>query len=63
MTLFSNQWTDNEGKIRQALSIVVSHMQLLISPKSADESSNKTANRHIAKMRDMLQPNLEEIPF
>lgn len=61
--LRSNQWTDNEGKIRQALSIVVSHIQLLSSPKPADESSNKTAEQHMAQMREMLQPNSEEIPF
>ncbi|HAT2015817.1 TPA: single-stranded DNA-binding protein, partial [Legionella pneumophila] len=61
--LRSNQWTDNEGKARQALSIVVSHIQLLNSPKSADESSNKTAEEHMAQMREMLQQDSEEIPF
>lgn len=61
--LRSNQWTDNEGKARQALSIVVSHIQLLSTPKSADESSNKTAEQHMAQMREMLQPDSEEIPF
>ncbi|HAT1868114.1 TPA: single-stranded DNA-binding protein [Legionella pneumophila] len=61
--LRSNQWTDNEGKARQALSVVVSHIQLLSSPKSTDESSNKTAEQHMAQMREMLQPDSEEIPF
>ncbi|MFO3428827.1 single-stranded DNA-binding protein [Legionella pneumophila serogroup 10] len=60
--LRSNQWTDNEGKARQALSIVVSHIQLLSPPKSTDESS-KTAELHMAQMREMLQPDSEEIPF
>ncbi|HAT1924124.1 TPA: single-stranded DNA-binding protein [Legionella pneumophila] len=61
--LRSNQWTDNEGKARQALSVVVSDIQLLSSPKSTDESSNKTAEQHMAQMREMLQPDSEEIPF
>ena len=61
--LHSNQWTDNDGKARQALSIVVSHIQLLSPPKPADESSNKTAKQHMAQMREMLQPDSEEIPF
>ncbi|RUQ94642.1 single-stranded DNA-binding protein [Legionella septentrionalis] len=61
--LRSNQWTDNEGKARQALSIIVSHIQLLSPPKSADESSNKTAEQHMTQMREMLQPDSEEIPF
>ncbi|HAU0843164.1 TPA: single-stranded DNA-binding protein [Legionella pneumophila] len=61
--LRSNQWTDNEGKTRQALSIVVSHIQLLSPSKPADESSNKTAEQHMAQMREMLQTDSEEIPF
>ncbi|HFL2716122.1 TPA: single-stranded DNA-binding protein [Legionella pneumophila] len=61
--LRSNQWTDNEGKARQALSVVVSHIQLLSPPKSADESSNKTAEHHMAQMREMLQTDSEETPF
>ncbi|ADG24318.1 single-stranded DNA-binding protein [Legionella pneumophila] len=61
--LRSNQWTDNEGKARQALSIVVSHIQLLSLPKPTDESSNKIAEQHMAQMREMLQPDSEEIPF
>ncbi|TIE11566.1 single-stranded DNA-binding protein, partial [Legionella pneumophila] len=27
------------------------------------ESSNKTAEQHMAQMREMLQPDSEEIPF
>lgn len=61
--LRSNQWTDNEGKARQVLSIVVSNIQLLSSSKSADESSNKIAEEHIAQIREKLQPDSEEIPF
>jgi len=61
--LRSNQWTDSEGKTSQTLSIVVNHIQLLSHPKSADESSNKTAEHHMAQMREMLQPDSEEIPF
>ncbi|KTD25073.1 single-stranded DNA-binding protein [Legionella maceachernii] len=61
--LRSNQWTDNEGKTSQTLSIVVNHIQLLSQPKSADESSNKTAEHHMAQMREMLQSDSEEIPF
>lgn len=61
--LRSNQWTDSEGKIRQTLSIVVHHIQLLSPPKSADESTNKTAEHHMAQMRELLQPDSEEIPF
>ncbi|AMQ28965.1 TPA: single-stranded DNA-binding protein [Legionella pneumophila] len=61
--LRSNQWTDNEGKARQALSIVVSHIQLLSTPKSTDESSSKTAEQHMAQMREILQPDSEELPF
>lgn len=61
--LRSNQWTDNEGKTRQTLSIVVNHIQLLSSSKLADESSNKTAEYHMAQMREMLQTDSEEIPF
>lgn len=61
--LRTNQWTDNEGKARQALSIVVNHIQLLSLPKTSDESSNKTAEQHMAQMREMLQPDSEEIPF
>ncbi|WP_019215229.1 single-stranded DNA-binding protein [Legionella tunisiensis] len=61
--LRSNQWTDNEGKARQALSIVVSHIQLLSTSKSTDESSSKTAEQHMAQMREILQPDSEEIPF
>lgn len=61
--LRSNQWTDNEGKARQALSIIVSHIQRLNPPKSADESSNKTAEQQMAQMREMLQTDSEEIPF
>jgi single-strand DNA-binding protein len=61
--LRSNQWTDNEGKSRQTLNIVVNHIQLLSLPKSTDESINKTAENHIAQMREMLQSDSEEIPF
>ncbi|ARG97092.1 single-stranded DNA-binding protein [Legionella micdadei] len=61
--LRSNQWTDSEGKTNQTLSIVVNHIQLLSQPKSADESSNKTAEHHMAQMREMLQSDSEEIPF
>lgn len=61
--LRSNQWTDNEGKTSQTLSIVVNHIQLLSQPKSADESSNKTAEHHMAQMREMLQTDSEEMPF
>nr|WP_106183548.1 single-stranded DNA-binding protein [Legionella pneumophila] len=61
--LRSNQWTDNDGTLRQALSIVVNQIQLLSLPKPADESSNKTTEQHMAQMREMLQPDSEEIPF
>ncbi|HAU0261034.1 TPA: single-stranded DNA-binding protein [Legionella pneumophila] len=61
--LRSNQWTDNEGKTHQTLSVVVNHIQLLSHSKSADESSNKTAEHHMAQMREMLQTDSEEIPF
>ncbi|HHS3073603.1 single-stranded DNA-binding protein [Legionella septentrionalis] len=61
--LRSNQWTDNEGKTRQTLSVIVNYIQLLSHPKSADESSNKTAEHHMAQMREMLQTDSEEIPF
>lgn len=61
--LRSNHWTDNEGKTRQALSIVVSNIQLLNLPKSDDESSNKTAEQQVAQMREMLQSDSEETPF
>lgn len=61
--LRSNQWTDNEGNSRQAFSIVVNHIQLLSSSKSADESNNKTAEHHMAQMREMLQTDSEETLF
>ncbi|AGN13879.1 TPA: single-stranded DNA-binding protein [Legionella pneumophila] len=61
--LRSNQWTDNEGKTHQTLSVVVNHIQLLSHFKSADESSNKTAEHHMVQMREMLQTDSEEIPF
>ncbi|MFO9584318.1 single-stranded DNA-binding protein [Legionella pneumophila serogroup 1] len=61
--LRSNQWTDNEGKTHQTLSIVVNHIQLLNSPKLADESSSNTAEHHMAQIREMLQPDSEEVLF
>lgn len=61
--LRSNQWTDNEGKTHQTLSVVVNHIQLLSHFKSADESSNNTAEHHMVQMREMLQTDSEEIPF
>ncbi|KTC76157.1 single strand DNA binding protein [Legionella birminghamensis] len=61
--LRSNQWTDNDGNVRQALNIVVNHIQLLNYLKSADESGNKTAEQHLAHMREMLRTDSEEIPF
>lgn len=61
--LRSNQWTDNEGKARQTLSIVVNYIQVLSSSKSDDESSSKTAEHHMAQTREMLHTDSEEIPF
>ncbi|HHT9843834.1 TPA: single-stranded DNA-binding protein [Legionella pneumophila] len=61
--LRSNQWTDGDGKTRQSLSIVVNNIQLLGQSKPADESANKTAESHMAEMREMLQADSEDIPF
>ncbi|HHT9843846.1 TPA: single-stranded DNA-binding protein [Legionella pneumophila] len=61
--LRSNQWTDGDGNTRQSLSIVVSNIQLLGHSKSADEISNKTAESHMAQMREMLQEESEDTPF
>ncbi|QDP72155.1 single-stranded DNA-binding protein [Legionella israelensis] len=61
--LRSNQWTDGDGNTRQSLSIVVNNIQLLGQSKSADENSSRTAESHMAQMREMLQQNSEDIPF
>ncbi len=61
--LRSNHWTDSDDNNRQSLSIVVNNIQLLSQPKSADETSNKNAERHVAEMREMLQEPSEDVPF
>ena len=61
--LRSNQWTDGDGNTRHSLSIVVSNIQLLGQSKPADETANKTAESHMAQMRDMLQAGSEDVPF
>lgn len=61
--LRSNQWTDGDGKTRQSLSIVVNNIQLLAQPKPADETASKTAESHMAQMREMLQTDSEDVPF
>jgi single-strand DNA-binding protein len=61
--LRSNQWTDGDGNTRHSLSIMVNNIQLLGQSKPADETANKTAESHMAQMRDMLQADSEEIPF
>ena len=61
--LRSNQWTDGDGNTRHSLSIVVSNIQLLGQSKPADETANKTAEGHMAQMREMLEADSEEIPF
>jgi len=55
---------DGDGNTRQSISIVVNNIQLLGHSKSADETScNKTAENHMAQMREMLQEESEDIPF
>ncbi|WP_367606084.1 single-stranded DNA-binding protein [Legionella sp. W05-934-2] len=61
--LRSNQWTDGDGNTRHSLSIVVNNIQLLGQSKPADETANKSAEIHMAQMREMLQADSEEIPF
>lgn len=61
--LRSNQWTDGDDNTRHSLSIVVSNIQLLGQSKPADETTNKTAESHMAQMRDMLQADSEDVPF
>lgn len=61
--LRSNQWTDGDGNTRHSLSIVVNNIQLLGQSKSADENSSRTAESHMAQMREMLQESSEDIPF
>ncbi|HAT9492187.1 TPA: single-stranded DNA-binding protein [Legionella pneumophila subsp. pneumophila] len=61
--LRSNQWTDGDGNTRHSLSIVVNNIQLLGQSKPADETVSKTAESHMAQMRDMLQTESEDIPF
>ncbi|CZP78134.1 Helix-destabilizing protein [Legionella pneumophila] len=61
--LRSNQWTDGDGNTRHSLSIVISNIQLLGQSKPADETANKTAESHMAQMRDMLQADSEDVPF
>lgn len=61
--LRSNQWTDGDGNTRHSLSIVVSNIQLLGQSKPPDETANKTAESHMAQMRDMLQADSEDVPF
>ncbi|CZG39230.1 Helix-destabilizing protein [Legionella pneumophila] len=61
--LRSNQWTDEDGNTRHSLSIVVSTIQLLGQSKPADETTSKTADSHMAQMREMLQTESEDIPF
>lgn len=61
--LRSNQWTDGDGKTRHSLSVVVSNIQLLGQSKPADEAANKTAESHMAQMREMLQADSEDVPF
>tara|TARA_B100000949_G_C14125507_1_gene384407 strand:- start:306 stop:728 length:423 start_codon:yes stop_codon:yes gene_type:complete len=61
--LRSNQWIDGDGNTRQSLSIVINNIQLLGHSKSADEISSKTAESHMAQMREMLQEESEDAPF
>lgn len=61
--LRSNQWTDGDGNTRHSLSIVVNNIQLLGQSKPADETANKTAESHMAQMREMLQADSEDMPF
>ncbi|WP_133131458.1 single-stranded DNA-binding protein [Legionella yabuuchiae] len=61
--LRSNQWTDGDGNTRHSLSIVVSNIQLLSQSKPTDETTNKTAESHMAQMREMLQTDSEDVPF
>ncbi|HFS6879502.1 TPA: single-stranded DNA-binding protein [Legionella pneumophila] len=61
--LRSNQWTDGDGNTRHSLSVVVNNIQLLGQSKPADETANKTAESHMAQMREMLQTESEDIPF
>ena len=61
--LRSNQWTDSDGNSRQSLSIMVNNIQLLGYSKSADETSSKTAESHVAQLREILQEESEDIPF
>lgn len=61
--LRSNQWTDGDDNTRHSLSIVVNNIQLLGQSKSADENSSRTAESHMAQMREMLQESSEDIPF
>ncbi len=61
--LRSNHWTDGDGNTRHSLSIVVNNIQLLGHSKPVDETANKTAENHMAQMREMLQQNSEDIPF
>ena len=61
--LRSNQWTDGDGNTRQSVSVVVSNIQLFGQSKPADETARKTAESHMAQMREMLQAESEDIPF
>ncbi len=61
--LRSNQWTDGDGNTRQSLRIVVNNIQLLSQSKPADEAADKTAERNMAQMREMLQADSEHVPF
>lgn len=62
--LRSNPWTDKDGNSRQAISIVVSNIQLLGQGKNnEDKSITNTAESHMAKMREMLQEASEDVSF
>ncbi|KTD27477.1 single-stranded DNA-binding protein [Legionella israelensis] len=61
--LRSNHWTDGDGNTRHSLSVVVNSIQLLGQSKPTNETANKTAESHMAQMREMLQTESEEIPF
>ena len=60
--LRSNQWTGGDGNTRHSLSIVVNNIQLLGQSKPADETASKTAESHMAEMREILQTESEDIP-
>ncbi len=61
--LRSNQWTHSDGNTRYSLSVVVNNIQILGQSKPADEAASKTAESHMAEMREILQTESEDIPF